>query len=164
MNCIASITISKVDNIEVYHRIDFCFNNRSLWPSHPYNSWTFVRTSVTRFGKILPLWLNLKDVGHFFRFFAFAESFSLFWPIFLFLGKFSLLQMAKYWTNNLTIWSHWSELKLAKFRRLRKNRILALHENIQNIILKDFLPLLIKIPDFWAPICDGLSRFLQNAL
>ena len=38
-----------------------------------------------------------------------CKNLNLYLPILKVLGKFVLLQIAKRWTNNLAIWSHWQE-------------------------------------------------------
>ena len=53
---------------------------------------------------------NFAYLANFWQFFSrlihyLAKIMNKFWPFFL-LGYISLLQMAQYWTKNLTIWSH----------------------------------------------------------
>ena len=69
---------------------------------------TLVGCSVTRFGKILPLsqtfkrlWQNINAL------YSIWQNVEPTLAVFMLLGKFSLLKIAKYWTNNLAIWSHW---------------------------------------------------------
>ena len=68
-----------------------------------------VVSSVTRFGDISPLWQIFESLWP-----IFAGSsqhlhnlLNLFGHIFMLLGKFWLLQMAKCWKLCLAIWSHW---------------------------------------------------------
>ena len=64
-------------------------------------------TSVTRLCKISPLWYNFIVFGHFLGvYFVFGKSYNLLLHILMFLGIFSLFQMAQYWSNNLAIWLH----------------------------------------------------------
>ena len=67
-----------------------------------------VAGSVTRFGEILPLWQNKKNIWQFFK--TFFIEFGKIKPTLtkvMLLGNFSLLQMAKCWINTRVIWSHW---------------------------------------------------------
>ena len=63
--------------------------------------------SVTRFGKFCHFGMTLKNFGHFERVhLVFGKKFKLL-LYYMQLGKFSVPLMAKNWTNNLSIWSHW---------------------------------------------------------
>ena len=63
--------------------------------------------SVTRFGKFCHFGMTLKNFGHFERVhLVFGKKFKLL-LYYMLLGKFSVPLMAKNWTNNLSIWSHW---------------------------------------------------------
>ena len=66
----------------------------------------------------LPVWPDLAKFRHFGKslqvfskfltvYILFGKMRSLLWHFLLLLGKFSLLEMAKYLKNNLAIWSHW---------------------------------------------------------
>ena len=76
------------------------------------SSWD--KISVTIFGGILPLWQ--KKLKVFCNFFdgVFSTEQNYEHTLANFLGmlwsKNSLLEMAKYWTNNSAIWSHWTWL------------------------------------------------------
>ena len=62
-------------------------------------------SSVTRFAKILPLWTI------FYSLWQFIEGYQAFGKNLMLLCKFSSLHMAKCWTTNLAIWSHWTAAK-----------------------------------------------------
>ena len=69
----------------------------------------------------------LKNFGHFQRFIYYLAKFWIYFGKFdMVLDKCSVLQTAKYWTNKLAIWSHWSYLCSwgieAKENSKRKNR------------------------------------------
>ena len=69
---------------------------------------TLVGCSVTRFGKILPLSQTFKRLWqNLIALFSIWQNVEPTLAIFMLLGKFSLLKIAEYWTNNLAIWSHW---------------------------------------------------------
>ena len=58
------------------------------------------------------LWTVWQDLSKFFGNFqsvylVFGKMLYILWYIFMLLGKFSYLWMAKHWANNLPIWSHW---------------------------------------------------------
>ena len=63
---------------------------------------------MTRFGEIPPVKQIFKNIWQYiYGLFGFGLL-THFGTIRMLLGKFSLLQMAKYWKHNLVIWSHWS--------------------------------------------------------
>ena len=43
------------------------------------------------------------------RFIGYFVILRTYFGIFMVLGKYSVWQMAKYWTNKLAVWSHWSQ-------------------------------------------------------
>ena len=58
--------------------------------------------------KFLHFGTKNKVSGNFWKFvLEFGQILNLLWPIFLLLVKRSSVKMAKYWKNNLAIWSHW---------------------------------------------------------
>ena len=60
------------------------------------------------FSKFSPLWHTVKNFGHFDRVhYVFGNIMRKFYAF----GKLSWFQIAKYWTSNLTIWSHWFRLE-----------------------------------------------------
>ena len=63
--------------------------------------WRNVVSNVTRFGEFFPLWQFCKGL------FIFGKILNQLWQPIHDFGNFSLFQMAKYWTNNIGIWSHW---------------------------------------------------------
>ena len=64
--------------------------------------------SVTRFDENSPLWQNFKSIWQICKgLLSFGKIYNLLRHICnMLVGKFSPLLMAKYWTNNLAIWSH----------------------------------------------------------
>ena len=75
----------------------------------------FVATSVTRFGKILPLLQKNKSLANFCWQFIFWPNIEPALVHFITIGRFYFLQMAKYLTNNLAILSHWLLVKWLVF-------------------------------------------------
>ena len=68
---------------------------------------TWVSVSVTKIGKIKPLWQHFIKFCHLFEVsFSIGRNFEPYLAIFMRLGKFSLLYTTKNWTTNLAIWSH----------------------------------------------------------
>ena len=55
-----------------------------------------------RLGKNLKVLCNLSRVHS-----IFGKILYQLWKILMLLGKFSLLQMTKYWKTDQTVWSHW---------------------------------------------------------
>ena len=64
---------------------------------------------MTRFFEISPLrYFFWNSLALFWRFIWHLPKLTFFGKLFMLLGKFSLLQMAKHGSNNLAIWSHWT--------------------------------------------------------
>ena len=62
-----------------------------------------------RRGNIEPVWPDLAEIRHFGKYLKYLVIYwgtVSIWQFFMPLGKFSLLKMAKNWTNSLVIWSH----------------------------------------------------------
>ena len=60
---------------------------------------------------------DYKSLAIYLRLIWFWAKFSThFGTIYLILGAFSLLKMAKYWKHNLVIWSHWSQITVPNLR------------------------------------------------
>ena len=64
--------------------------------------------SVTRFGKILPLWRQFTSLGKFLMvYFLIRKMLSLVWQICDIFGIIFFVANGHILKNNLTIWSHW---------------------------------------------------------
>ena len=77
----------------------------------------YLTSSVARFGQISPLWWNLTCLVIFKVNIVLSTILNQLWQYIMLLGKFSLLQIAKYCTNNITIWSHWVSKCLQSWSR-----------------------------------------------
>ena len=68
---------------------------------------------MTRFGEISPVQQKLEIFGNVLRFIWFWAKFSTHYgTIRILFVQIFIVKMAKYWKNNLAIWSHWTRYLL----------------------------------------------------
>ena len=74
-----------------------------------------VRSSVTRFGEILPLWQKFTSIWQIFdSLFLFGKMLSTLWQMCDIIGLIFIGANGHILKNNLTIWSHWFPALLSR--------------------------------------------------
>ena len=78
----------------------------------------FTRQTLDEYCLRISVW---PDLAKFHQFGEYLKNFGNRFKVYLVLGKFSLLKMAKYWKQNIVIWSHWriSIFRVAALRTLK---------------------------------------------
>ena len=68
----------------------------------------YATDSVTRFGKISPLWQSFEGLWQLVKgSFSIWQNYNLLWQISCAIELILIVKMAKYRKSNLVVWSHW---------------------------------------------------------